>query len=66
VRSLSFVELYQHGYQQLISELMDIPDVEAAEQKIEKAHNILKQMAGATQQMKSVPRMERTISQQSG
>ena len=52
-----------------MSELRDIPDlgdVEAAEQKIEKAHNILKQMARATQQMKSVPRMERTISQQSG
>jgi len=69
VRSLSLSEQYQHGHQQLMSELMEIPDlgdVEAAEQKIEKASNYLKQMARATQQMKSGPRMERAASQQSG
>jgi hypothetical protein len=69
VRSLSLSEQYQHGHQQLMSELMEIPDlgdIEAAEQKIEKASNYLKQMARATQHMKSVPKMERTISQQSG
>jgi len=52
-----------------MSELMEIPDlgdVEAAEQKIEKATNYLKLMARATQQMKSAPRIERTMSQQSG
>ena len=69
VRSLSLSEQYQHGHQQLMSELMDIPDlgdVEAAEQKIEKATNYLKLMARATQQMKSSPRLERTISQHLG
>jgi hypothetical protein len=69
VRSLSLSEQFQHGHQQLLSELMDMPDpddVEAAEQKIEKANNYLKLMAHATQQMKSsVPKMERKISQQS-
>jgi len=52
-----------------MSELMDIQDlgdVEATEQKLEKANNYLKLMTRATQQMKSVPRMERTVSQQSG
>jgi hypothetical protein len=52
-----------------MTELMNIPDLsdlEAAEQNIERATNYLKLMARATQQMKSVPRMERTLSQQSG
>jgi len=68
-RSLSCIEQYQHGHKQLMSELMDIQDlgdVEATEQKLEKANNYLKLMTRATQQMKSVPRMERTVSQQSG
>ncbi len=68
-RPLSFSEQWQQGHQQLMSELMEIPDlgdVEAAEQKIEKANQCLKLMARATQQMRSVPKMERTISQQSG
>jgi hypothetical protein len=66
--SLSWSEQYQHGHQQLMSDLMDIPDlgdVEAAEQEIKIATDYLKLMARATQQMKPVPWMEQTISKQS-
>ena len=69
VRSLSFCEQFQHDRQQLISELTEMTDLDDAEaaQKIEKANQYLKKMmARATQQMRSGPKMERTISQQSG
>jgi hypothetical protein len=56
VRSLSLTEQYQHGHQQLLSELMDVQDdlgdIEAAEQKLERATNHLKLMVRAIQQMK--------------
>jgi hypothetical protein len=69
VRSLSLSEQFQHDRQQLISELTemtDLDDAEAAQLKIEKANQYLNKMARTTQQMRSGPKMERTISQQSG
>jgi hypothetical protein len=69
VRSLSLSEQFQHDRQQLISELTDMTDLddaEAAQLKLDKANQYLKMMARATQQMRSGPKMERTISQQSG
>jgi len=56
VRSLSLTEQYQRGHQQLLSELMDVlddlSDIEAAEQKLERATNYLKLMVRTIQQMK--------------
>jgi hypothetical protein len=55
VRSLNLTEQYQHGHQQLLSELMvldDLGDIEAAEQKLERATDYLKLMDRAIQQMK--------------
>jgi hypothetical protein len=56
VCSLSLAEQDQHRRQQLLSELIDVPDdlsdIKAAEQKLEKVINYLKLTVGTIQQLK--------------